>query len=271
MSALSEDEAVWAAYGRFFARARQAGIEVLALDGPPDSIHEPQRLAEKIRKVLALVEPGALAGIQLDIEPYLLPGFFADESGPRRYLDAIDVFREAIGGRTRLSMVVPFWLTAKTVGGRPLGFAVMDRADEVAVMSYRTILDELEEIADDTLRYGELIGTPVWLVVETTSLPVEQRVILTRDPRPDLAAAVFDYDTHRLDLAPFPTTATDGHRRDWFRVHHRITVRPERLTFAGHSRSAVTAAVQALQRVVLQRSFAGVLIHDLDGFQALAE
>jgi len=270
MPTLLEGDAIWTAYGRFFVSAKQAGIEAMALDGAPDSILEPQQLAGKIRKVLALVESSALAGIQLDIEPYLLPGFFSDESGAHRYLDAIDVFRDAIEGRTRLSIVVPFWLTSKTVGGRSLGFAVMDRADDVAVMSYRTSLEELENIADDALRYGELIGTPVWLAVETTALPVEQRVMLTRVPRPELADAAFDYDSHSLDLAPI-SSPRDGHRRDWFRVHHRLTVRPERLTFAGQSRSAVTAAVQALHQTVLPRSFAGVLIHDLDGFQALAE
>lgn len=218
-----------------------------------------------------LVEPRALVGIQLDIEPYLLPGFFGDDSGPRRYLEAIDLLKDVIGGRTRLSMVLPFWLTAKSVGGRPLAYAVMDRVDEVAVMSYRTNLDELAEIADDTLRYGDLIGSPVWLAVETTGLPVERRVILTRAPRPDVADAVLDYDGRRLDLAPFSFDAGDGHRREWFRVRHRGTVRPERLTFAGRPRAEVTAAVHTLRASVLNSSFAGVIIHDLDGFYALAE
>jgi hypothetical protein len=138
-------------------------------------------------------------------------------------------------------------------------------------MSYRTDLDELADITDDMLRYGELIGIPVWLAIETTVLPVEQRMIYKKDPRVDLSEAVLDYDTRRLALAPLPTVADDGHRRDWFRLYHRITVRPERLTFAGHPRSAVVAAIQMLQQAVSHRSFAGVLIHDLDGFQALAE
>lgn len=64
----------------------------------------------------------------------------------------------------------PFWLTAKPIGGRPLVYAMMDCIEEVAVMSYRTNLDELVEIADDTLRYGDLIGSPVWLVLETRGI-----------------------------------------------------------------------------------------------------
>lgn len=271
MPALSDGDALWMDYARVFSLAQQAGIEALALDGYPEAIQDPRPLAQKIRKLLPLVKPRALAGIQLDIEPYLLPGFFGDDSGPHRYLEAIDILREVIGGRTPLSIVIPFWLAAKTVGGRPLGFAVMDRADEVAVMSYRTNLDELVEIADDTLRYGDLVGTSVWLALETTVLPVERRVILSRDPRPDVADAVLDYDSRRLDLAPVPLAMADGHRRDWFRIHHRITVRPERLTFAGRSRAEVAAAIQTLRETLSHPSFAGVIIHDLDGFQALTD
>ena len=271
MPALSDDDALWAAYAWLFVKAQRAGIEALALDGYPEAIQEPQLLAQKIRKVLHLIAPPALAGIQLDIEPYLLPGFFGDESGPRRYLEAIDLLKEVIGGRTKLSMVIPFWLASKTVGGRPLAYAVMDRVDEVAVMSYRTNLDELAEIADDTLRYGDLIGSPVWLALETTVLPVERRVILTRAPRPDVADAVLDYDGRRLALAPVPLVVADGHRRDWFRIHHRVMVRPERLTFAGRPRAEVANAVQTLRETLSHRSFSGVVIHDLNGFQALME
>lgn len=252
MPALSDDDGIWAAYARFFTRAHTGGIEAFAFDGYPEAIQEPYGLADKIQRLLHLVEPRALAGVQLDIEPYLLPGFVGDESGPRRYVDCIDILSEVIGGR-------------------PLAYAVMDRVDEVAVMSYRTDLEELKDIADDTLRYGDLIGSAVWLAVETTPLPVERRVLLRRDPRPDRADAVLDYDRHRLELTPFSAVAADGHRRDWFRVHHRITVRPERITFAGRSRSEVSSAVKTLRETISHQSFSGVMIHDLDGFRALAE
>lgn len=38
------------------------------------------------------------------------------------------------------------------------------------MMSYRTNLDELVEIADDTLLDGDLIGSPVWLALKTTGI-----------------------------------------------------------------------------------------------------
>ncbi|HSN03574.1 MAG TPA: hypothetical protein VLS44_01230 [Nitrospira sp.] len=62
-----------------------------------------------------------------------------------------------------------------------------------------------------------------------------------------------------------------GHRPAWFRIRHRITVRPERLTFAGRPWGEVTGAVKFLLATVSHRSFAGVVIHDLDGFHALWE
>ena len=40
---------------------------------------------------------------------------------------------------------MPFWLTAQFARNRAVAFAVMDLADEVAIMSYRTHLEELRE------------------------------------------------------------------------------------------------------------------------------
>jgi len=122
-------------------------------------------------------------------------------------------------------------------------------------------------ITEDILRYGELIGTPVWLALETRPLPVERHVVLTREPRRDLADAYIDQTGQRLLLQRPP--ATDG--LAWFRVHHRTTVQPERLTFAGRTRLQVRAAVATVLAIVAHPSLAGMLIHDLDGFLALPE
>ena len=168
-------------------------------------------------------------------------------------------------------MVMPFWLTGPTIGGRPLAYAVMDRADEVAVMSYRTDLDEVQDIAEDILRYGEVSGTPVWLAIETTALPLEQHVVLRRETRSVLGDALLDYDQHLLRWAPIPDTQAVSAHREWFHIHRRFIVRPERLTFAGRSRAEVSTAVKRMLDTTPHRSFAGVIIHDLDGFRALAE
>lgn len=271
MPAQSDEEEIWQGYVRLMEKVRAAGIEPWALDGYPEAIQEPHRLADKIWRLLHLAPPGLFSGVQLDIEPYLLPGFLEDEAQLRRYLGTIETVKDAIQGRARLSMVMPFWLATPTVGGRPLAFAVMDVADEVAVMSYRTDLDEVQDIADDILRYGSVNGTPVWLAVETTVLPVEQHVLLRRVSEPGHADALLDRDRGLLRWRPTSETNSTGPHREWFRVQRRFTVKPDRLSFAGRSRGQVLSAIKKIQDSTAHASFAGVMIHDLDGFRALAE
>ena len=271
MPSLNDEEALWQEYARLLTLVQEAGIDALALDGYPEAIQEPYLLADKVGRLLQLVRPGALSGIQLDIEPYLLPGFLEDDAQLRRYLRAIEIVKDAIQGRTTLSMVIPFWLATPAVGGRPLAYAVMDRADEVAVMSYRTDLDEVQDIAEDILRYGDVIEKPVWLAVETTVLPLEQHIVLRRDPRPDRADAFLDRRHGLLRWKPISEEDRATLPGEWFRIHHRFTVKPEGVTFAGRSRVEVSKAIRQILDTTSHPSFAGVMIHDLDGFRALSE
>lgn len=271
MPSHSDGDALWSEYARLLTAVRQSGTSVFALDGYPEAIQEPHRLADKIQRLLALMKPGVLSGIQLDIEPYLLPEFLKDEAQLRRYIATIDTLKECIGGRARLSMVIPFWLASPSIAGRPLAYAVMDRVDEVAVMSYRTDVDEVQEISEDILRYGDLTGIPVWLAVETTPLPVERHVVLRREMQPDLADAVLDNDRRLFQWVPPAGASVASSGRKWFRIHHRFTVRPERLTFAGRPQADVSAFVKRIAEATPHRSFSGVIIHDLGGFRALGE
>jgi hypothetical protein len=267
MPALEDAASLWEAYAHFLSTAPDQGIEAFALDGDPEAIHTPEALLHKVRRLRAVLAGRRWAGIQLDIEPYLLADFFVDETGLGRYLAVLEQIRQALEGQARLSVVIPFWFTAQTLRGRPVAFTVLDRADEVAVMSYRTRLDELRAITEDILRYGDLVGTPVWLALETQPLPVERHVVLKSEPRHTLADAYVDQTGQRLVLRRPPATKDLA----WFRVHHHTTVRPERLTFAGQTRTQVRAAVAAVVASVTHPSLAGMLIHDLDGFLALSE
>lgn len=267
MPAATEPAELWRDYAQFLTRAQHRGIEAFALDGEPDAIDAPLALVHKVQRLLGLMAGQPLTGVQLDVEPYLREDFFLDPTGFERYLALIEQVRAVTVGQTRLSIVMPFWFTSQTVRGRPVAFAVMDRVDEVAVMSYRTDMGELQAIAKDTLRYGDMAGVPVWLALETRALPTERHVIFKREVRRDLADAYLDATGQRLVLSSPPATAD----LSWFRVHHRVTVRPERLTFAHQTQQHVRAAVATLIHAVEHRSLAGVLVHDLDGFMALTE
>lgn len=269
LPALEDSDGLWDAYRRLFDAAQERGITPLALDGAAEVIRAPEALVRKLRRLMALFTDKQPPGVQLDIEPYLLEDFFVDpETGFGQYLAVLDQVKATLMGRAPLSVVLPFWFTSQAVRGRPVTFAVMDRANEVVVMSYRTDIDELRATAEDTLRYGDLAGVPVWLAIETRPLPLERQVLLRRESRRDLADAYLDRAGRRLVLGPPPSTE----EIEPFRVYRRHTIRPERLTFAGQSRKSVQAAVASIMgEQSLHPSLAGVLIHDLNGFQALAE
>lgn len=267
MPADKDPPSLWTTYVQFLRSAQSRGIEAFALDGYPEAIHDPSPLAEKIERLLTLMGDESLAGVQLDIEPYLLEDFLVGESGFVRYLAAIDRIKETLGPHTRLSVVIPFWFTSQIVNNRPVAFSVMDRADEVTVMSYRTRVEEVQTFAEDNLRYGDMIGVPVWLALETRALPLEQHVVLKRESHRESADAYLDRATRRVVLASPP--AAEG--IEWFRVHSRFTVRPEQLTFVDQSRQLVQTTITSVTNTTPNHSLAGMVIHDLNGFLALRE
>lgn len=191
MPALDEPEQVWLRYVALLQAAQEQGIEVFALDGYPEAIFDPHPLTEKVQRLVASMKGRFPAGIQLDIEPYLLDGFSNDPHGFGKYLDAHAQVKRALAGQARLSIVMPFWLTSLPLGNRAVAFAAIDVADEVAIMSYRTDLEELRELADDHLRYADLVGVPVWLALETRPLPLEEHVRLQRVTRHRNPARMF--------------------------------------------------------------------------------
>jgi hypothetical protein len=265
-----DSDDIWNAYAQLFAVTKSADIELCALDGAPDMIDHTTPLISKLDRLLGLMGNQNLPGVQLDIEPYLLDGFPEDNTIFDRYLDTIDRVKSALRGRAKLSVVIPFWFSSTIHRQRPLAFSVMDRVDEVAVMSYRTDADEVMAISDDILRYGALAHVPVWLALETTSLLLERHVILKREYRTALADGVLDPVRRTLTLEPQKTMESpEQDHRMWFRIHHRTVVRPERLSFAGRTEQDVQRMITNLFAQIHQANFAGLVIHDLPGYLAL--
>ncbi len=265
-----DSDDIWNAYAQLFAVTKSSDIELYALDGAPDMIDHATPLILKLDRLLGLMGIQKLPGVQLDIEPYLLDGFPEDNTIFDRYLDTIDRVKSALRGRAKLSVVIPFWFSSTIHRQRPLAFSVMDRVDEVAVMSYRTDADEVMAISDDILRYGALANVPVWLALETTSLLLERHVILKREYRTALADGVLDPVRRTLTLEPQKQMESPGQdHRMWFRIHHRTVVRPERLSFAGRTQQDVQRMITNLFAQIHQANFAGLVIHDLPGYLAL--
>ena len=129
----------------FVEAANKKGIDVFALDGDPGYVQNPEPLLRRITKVATLAPTAAgvtFAGFQVDIEPYLNKDFaLRREFYVTGYLELLSRLKKH--GGIPLSVVVPFWFDTIHVGGTTLLQKVVEVADELVVMSYRTNSAEL--------------------------------------------------------------------------------------------------------------------------------
>jgi len=267
LPALQDPPALWASYTAFLERAHTAGFAVYVLDGSPDGSDHPEPLLDKLARVQPLMQAHIVEGIQLDLEPYLLPQFGTDPRVLDRYLNTLETVHTALHEQGHLSVVIPFWFSTLSHRGYPVAFSVLNRADDVAVMTYRTTATDVLALGLDTLRYGQLQQIPVWFALETTPLPTERHVVF-RTTTPSQATGYID-DHRQLHLDPPAPSVSTRHIRQWVAQSHEYVVHPERLTHAGGPRTRVRALIQELHTYPDSQGLSGILIHDLAGYQAL--
>ncbi|MHB1332722.1 MAG: hypothetical protein ACYCY1_09005 [Sulfuriferula sp.] len=215
-----------ASFAHLLDLASQSGIKVVALAGSPDDVldpKEPLRIVHNVLQYNATHQQG-FSGIQFDIEPYLIKSYSAQETSILdQYIQLLASLKAATAGRIELGVAVPFWFAHKTLHGNNLMGLVAANVDRLAIMSYRTQLGQILDIANNALCIGEMFGKPVDLGLEITRLPDESSIILskaqidtatriqgdqillTRDPR-DLHPVVRRVDIPASRLSFFPDT-----------------------------------------------------------------
>jgi hypothetical protein len=161
--------------GAFIRAAGSRGVQVLSVDGDPHMVlpdHQPA-LARMVRAYAAYnasVEPAArLAGLQFDVEPYLLPEYGAGKvDWDARYLAMVRTLRGAAGS-LRLELVVPFWWDGK--GALLDGLAPL--ADALVVMDYRTDPGQIVGFAVPFLDWAARHGKQVRIALEAGAIAPE--------------------------------------------------------------------------------------------------
>jgi hypothetical protein len=159
----------------FIRSAGARGIHVLSVDGDPHMVLPDQqsalaRMAGAYAAYNASVEPAArLAGLQFDVEPYLLPEYGAGKvDWDARYLAMARTLVDAAGG-LRLELVVPFWWDGKT--------ALLDDlaplADALVVMDYRTDPAQVSAFAVPFLDWAARHGRQVRIALEAGEIAPE--------------------------------------------------------------------------------------------------
>ncbi len=159
----------------FVRRARERGIAVSAVEGDPHMALPTQRAATAARgrayaDYNAAAEPAArLAGIQFDIEPYLLPEHVLPAARlEAEYLATAAALREAAGAMP-LEFVVPFWWDDR----HALLDGLARHADALSVMDYRTDPQQIAAFAVPFLDWAASHGKRVRIALEAGSLPEE--------------------------------------------------------------------------------------------------
>jgi hypothetical protein len=195
-----------AALAAFIRAAGARGIRVLSVDGDPHMVLPEQQpaLARIVRAYAAYnahVEPAArLAGLQFDVEPYLLPADLPERGAGKadwdaRYLAMARTLREAARS-LRLELVVPFWWDGKTAlldGLAPL-------VDGVTVMDYRTDPRQIAGFAVPFLDWGARHGKQVRIALEAGPIAPETQRRYVR------AAAGETADLLRVEIEGRATT-----------------------------------------------------------------
>ena len=161
--------------GDFIALAAAQGVEVWAVMGDPHAVLPSERgrfvdMAHLYARYNSANPPGRrLAGLQLDIEPYLLPGY---AQAPVAWDAALvkTLNRIAAAAEMNVEVALPVWF------GSPARFErVLDRLSPqiqtFAIMDYRTDQRRIVEGAVPFLAWAGRSGKGVRIAVETGPLP----------------------------------------------------------------------------------------------------
>jgi len=270
---------------------RSAKVEAEALLGTPQLAlvsHHAAALAV-VRAVIAYnadhvdAPQRRFSGVHLDIEPYLLP---SRSPWYGQYLQLLQkVRRLTVAAGLRLNVDIPFWFDdvclppgPQTSGEwRRLSELVIDLADRVTLMDYRTTVDGsngLIALASDELRYAAVRQRQVMIGLEVAQVSDETR------GRFDVAGdgdALFieQLDAERARIT-WPLSqcrvVTTTARHEVLRQVSQRRVAADRISFA-HRGPAALSRVLRQTVVPLRRyaSFVGFAIHDYQGLAAWSQ
>lgn len=172
------------AYADFIEQAHAEGIRVFALSGEAAWALETHHsiVLEHVEAVLdfnASHPSAAFDGIQLDIEPYLLPDF-AEQTQliGSQFLTVLERVTSLIaerGGRLEFNAAIPFWYATGDPPriveyqniSKPLSHHILDLVDSVSIMAYRDQAAAQIKLSEADLQYAANVHKKVYIGFET--------------------------------------------------------------------------------------------------------
>lgn len=247
------------------ARLGRRGISVHAVEGDPamitaDGLDNALRRAAAIRRYQLASRPDAhLAGLQFDIEPYLLAEFALDSAAVwSQWAAAIQSLSLAWG--QPVSIVVPFWMLDSEGGSAAMASARVAVSD-VTVMAYRTEIGEVTALSEPWLTWGALHERPIRVALENGPIGVEVHQTFVRAETGHLRL-ITENGIATVSLLSKPTRAQQGALA--YAFHQETRVNPARISFMNNRAKLAVARAELSRLLVAWPSFDGLMIHALD-------
>ncbi len=267
-----------------------SGVRVHALDGAafyarPQWHERPEATVSQIAAFNRKRPPAeGFAGVRFDVEPYLLPEWQGEqrERVLRDYVTLLERLASvARAGGLTLGVDIPFWFDGKDeltgrpaapLDGKPVLERVLDLADDIGLMDYRTMAfgaDGVIAHGSDELALASARGKRVFIGLETVPLPDERLLRFEESPLSPLPT------TERLvirakgdgqavlSIVPAGVKAPSGARV--LAQRESVYVPADKITFANHGREALER-VMSLARPALAEypSFQGFVLHSYE-------
>ena len=250
----------------FLSLAAAAHIRVWAVAGDPLAVLPAERPAweGRARAYAAFNRTSSpeaqLAGVQYDIEHYLVPGFaLAPEAWNAHYLQLFSRLRSA-GGDLPIDIVVPWWFGQTQATPAALLEGLGPYVDRLTVMDYRTDPALLLESALPFLDWGQRHQHAVRVALEAGALPdTESHQYAAAAEGPLWLSTLDGQPVYVLFDRPVPRAGGAAYAA---RGAHRVPA--ARTTFFDDP-DALWRAVRRLEEQFSgTRTFLGVAIHGLD-------
>jgi hypothetical protein len=256
---IAEPEALAA----FIRLANARSMQVWSVDGDPRMVL-PSEQAKAVQRVRAYAaynaaHPSArLAGMQFDVEPYLLAEEELQASATdRHYLDLVRSLGKAAGALP-LEMVVPFWWSDR----QALLTALAPHVSGLNVMDYRTRHDEIYRFAASFLDWGARHGKQVRIALEAGPVAPEYYRRYVRAESGSGEVWLMKAGGRHLLVAlrqALPNPAGPS-----YRLAAAWTADGSATSFAGAPERLMTMLPGLEQEFAAWPSFSGIALHELD-------
>ncbi len=256
------------ALAMFISAASQRNLKVWAVIGDHRDVLAESRAALQTRlEAYLLYNQSAapqerLQGVQLDIEPYLLPGFgLAQQHWRDRYLAVVAFTQQLLGKALALDLVMPLWWSTHPDWSAQLFDKLALPGLSITVMNYQTDPALLLHAAEPFLAFGQRAGIPVRMALESGRLPDETRRYYAGNVKTGELWLLDVQHNPVLLLLAAPVAGLPG---QLFSFTEQKPVSASTTTFAGDLLRLGAVADEVASQWSGWSSFAGIALHGLE-------